>query len=47
VETQEQLEKVKAAGYTEMQGFLFSRAMSAEDITSTYFSHKALKKAAI
>jgi diguanylate cyclase (GGDEF)-like protein len=46
VETQEQLEKVKAAGYTEMQGFLFSRAMSAEDITGTYFSHKARKKAA-
>jgi EAL domain-containing protein (putative c-di-GMP-specific phosphodiesterase class I) len=32
VETKEQLETVKAEGCTEMQGFLFSRPVPAEEI---------------
>jgi diguanylate cyclase (GGDEF)-like protein/PAS domain S-box-containing protein len=38
VETQEQLETIRAAGYTEMQGFLFSPPRSAREITERYFS---------
>lgn len=38
VETPEQLALVRAAGYTEMQGFLFSPPRSAEEITRLYFS---------
>ncbi|MGI9388145.1 MAG: putative bifunctional diguanylate cyclase/phosphodiesterase, partial [Methyloligellaceae bacterium] len=37
VETEEQLASVRAVGYTEIQGFLYSPPRSAEDITETYF----------
>ncbi|MGF1619792.1 MAG: EAL domain-containing protein [Rhodomicrobiaceae bacterium] len=37
VETKEQLAMVKSAGYTEMQGYLFSPPRSAADIEKLYF----------
>ena len=36
VETQEQLEAVRAEGCTEMQGFLFSRALPAHDANQLF-----------
>lgn len=44
VETEEQLEQVRAAGYTEMQGYLFSPPRRAADITEIYFSSTARSK---
>ena len=38
VETQEQLDAVKAEGCTEMQGFLFSRALPSRDIGRLFLS---------
>jgi diguanylate cyclase (GGDEF)-like protein len=38
VETQEQLDAVKAEGCTEMQGFLFSRALPSRDIERLFLS---------
>jgi EAL domain-containing protein (putative c-di-GMP-specific phosphodiesterase class I) len=38
VETQEQLDAVRAEGCTEMQGFLFSRALPARDIKRLFQS---------
>ncbi|MDX6412343.1 MAG: hypothetical protein QOE91_1859, partial [Gaiellaceae bacterium] len=47
VETQEQLDAVKAEGCTEMQGFLFSRALPARDIERLFLSRqKAIESAA-
>ncbi|MGI9381811.1 MAG: putative bifunctional diguanylate cyclase/phosphodiesterase [Methyloligellaceae bacterium] len=37
VETEEQLRRVHAEGYTEIQGFLFSPAKPAEEITRLFF----------
>ena len=37
VETEEQRAQVLAAGYTEMQGFLFSAARPASEVTELYF----------
>jgi diguanylate cyclase (GGDEF)-like protein/PAS domain S-box-containing protein len=37
VETKEQLEMVKAAGYSEMQGYFFGRPCSATDVEKLYF----------
>ena len=45
VETKEQKELVRRAGYTEMQGFLFSPAVSAEEVTKRFFSKKPRRKA--
>jgi EAL domain-containing protein (putative c-di-GMP-specific phosphodiesterase class I) len=39
VETQEQLDAVKSEGCTEMQGFLFSRALPAHEIERRYLSN--------
>lgn len=38
VETQEQLEMVRAEGYTEIQGFYFSQPLPVSDIREKYFS---------
>ena len=38
VETEEQLRSVREEGYTEIQGFLFSKPKSAEEISRQYFS---------
>jgi diguanylate cyclase (GGDEF)-like protein len=47
VETQEQLDAVKAEGCTEMQGFLFSRALPSRDIERLFlFKQKATENAA-
>ena len=47
VETQEQLDAVKAEGCTEMQGFLFSRALPSRDIERLFLSkQKATENAA-
>src|SRR6266481_5825320 len=47
VETQEQLDAVKAEGCTEMQGFLFSRALPSHDIERLFLSkQKAIENAA-
>jgi len=47
VETQEQLEAVRAEGCTEMQGFLFSRALPARDIGRLFpAQHAAAEHAA-
>jgi diguanylate cyclase (GGDEF)-like protein len=47
VETQEQLDAVKAEGCTEMQGFLFSRALPSRDIERLFLSKpKAIENAA-
>ena len=47
VETQEQLDAVKAEGCTEMQGFLFSRALPSRDIERLFLSkQKAIENAA-
>ena len=47
VETQEQLDAVKAEGCTEMQGFLFSRALPSRDIERLFLSkRKAIENAA-
>jgi diguanylate cyclase (GGDEF)-like protein len=47
VETQEQLDAVKAEGCTEMQGFLFSRALPSHDIERLFLSkQKAVENAA-
>ena len=46
VETQEQLEAVRAEGCTEMQGFLFSRALPARDIARLFPRHAATGYAA-
>jgi diguanylate cyclase (GGDEF)-like protein len=43
VETKEQLAMVKSAGYTEMQGYLFSPPRSAADIEKMYFPRAAAK----
>jgi diguanylate cyclase (GGDEF)-like protein len=40
VETQQQLDAVKLEGCTEMQGFLFSRALPAHEIELLYFSDR-------
>jgi diguanylate cyclase (GGDEF)-like protein/PAS domain S-box-containing protein len=45
VETQEQLEIVKAAGYTEMQGFLLSRPLPADDIAKLLHAADATRRA--
>lgn len=45
VETEEQLRSVREEGYTEIQGFLFSKPKSAEEISRQYFGGH--KKAAI
>jgi diguanylate cyclase (GGDEF)-like protein/PAS domain S-box-containing protein len=37
VETQEQLDMIRAEGCSEMQGFLFSRPLPAEEIERTFF----------
>ena len=47
VETQSQRDQVSAAGYTEMQGFLFSAARPAEEITRMYFSDEDLQVALV
>ncbi|MDF1774514.1 MAG: PAS-domain containing protein [Rhizobiaceae bacterium] len=47
VETQSQRDQVSAAGYTEMQGFLFSAARPAEEITRMYFSDEDLHVALV
>jgi diguanylate cyclase (GGDEF)-like protein len=46
VETEEQRLLVERAGYTEIQGYLFSRPMSAKEITKRYFDSKAAKAGA-
>ena len=47
VETQEQLDAVKAEGCTEMQGFLFSRALPSRDIERLFLSkQKTIENAA-
>jgi len=47
VETQEQLDAVKAEGCTEMQGFLYSRALPSRDIERLFLSkQKAIENAA-
>ncbi len=38
VETEEQCARVRAAGYTQMQGFLFSPALPAREINEKYFA---------
>jgi EAL domain-containing protein (putative c-di-GMP-specific phosphodiesterase class I) len=38
VETQEQLETIKAEGCSEMQGFLFSRPLPADEIERRFLS---------
>ncbi|MBV6487398.1 MAG: hypothetical protein GHHEDOFH_01343 [Pseudorhodoplanes sp.] len=43
VETQAQLERVRNAGYTEMQGYLFSPPRAAEEITALYFPQAAAR----
>jgi len=45
VETQEQLEAVKAEGCTEMQGFLLSRALPADEIAKLLQAAHATRKA--
>ena len=45
VETEAQRELVKAAGYTEMQGFLFSPALKSDALQETFFSGKKKKSA--
>jgi diguanylate cyclase (GGDEF)-like protein len=45
VETQEQLEAVKAEGCTEMQGFLLSRALPATEIAKLLHAAEATRKA--
>lgn len=40
VETENQRNQVRAAGYTEMQGFLFSAALPASDILDTFFADR-------
>lgn len=37
VETEEQRQSIKAAGYTEMQGFLFSPALPLHEVVAKYF----------
>ncbi|MEM8877157.1 MAG: PAS-domain containing protein [Pseudomonadota bacterium] len=44
VETEEQKEIVRQAGYTEMQGFLFSPAVSAEEVAKRFFGKKTRRK---
>jgi diguanylate cyclase (GGDEF)-like protein len=44
VETQEQLDAVKAEGCTEMQGFLFSRALPSRDIERLFLSKQKAKE---
>lgn len=46
VETEEQREEVKAAGYTEMQGFLFSPARPVGEIAKMFFPESDEKSAA-
>jgi diguanylate cyclase (GGDEF)-like protein len=46
VETQEQLDAVKAEGCTEMQGFLFSRALPAGEIDRLFPSQTVIENAA-
>lgn len=46
VETQEQLDAVKSEGCTEMQGFLFSRALPAHEIEQRFFSKRKAENAA-
>ncbi|KAB2880265.1 MAG: EAL domain-containing protein [Pseudorhodoplanes sp.] len=46
VETQAQLERVREAGYTEMQGFLFSPPRTAEEITALYFAEQPARRIA-
>jgi len=41
VETEEQLDTIRAEGCTEMQGFLFSRPLPAEDVEQLLRSHLA------
>ena len=38
VETKEQMDQVRAEGCTEMQGFLFSRAVPADDIVRLFLA---------
>jgi EAL domain-containing protein (putative c-di-GMP-specific phosphodiesterase class I) len=45
VETQEQLEAVKAEGCTEMQGFLLSRALPSAEIAKLLHAAEATRKA--
>ena len=47
IETQEQLDKVRAEGCSEMQGFLFSPARPADEIAQLFLAgHKKVEKAA-
>jgi diguanylate cyclase (GGDEF)-like protein len=45
VETQQQMELLRALGCTEMQGYLFSPAKRAADIRQLLFSHRARREA--
>jgi EAL domain-containing protein (putative c-di-GMP-specific phosphodiesterase class I) len=45
VETQQQMELLRALGCTEMQGYLFSPAKPAADIRQLLFSHRARREA--
>jgi len=45
VETQEQMELLRALGCAEMQGYLFSPAKPAADIKQLLFSRSARRKA--
>ena len=46
VETQEQLDKVRAEGCTEMQGFLFSPALPAAEIARLFLASPELVESA-
>jgi EAL domain-containing protein (putative c-di-GMP-specific phosphodiesterase class I) len=45
VETQEQMDQVRAEGCTEMQGFLFSKAVSSDEIARQFLTTQSLKPA--
>ncbi|MDB5638204.1 MAG: diguanylate cyclase, partial [Bradyrhizobium sp.] len=45
VETEEQLEKIKSEGCTEMQGFLFSRPLPAAEIERLFLSRLKAQEA--
>jgi EAL domain-containing protein (putative c-di-GMP-specific phosphodiesterase class I) len=40
VETQEQMDQVRAEGFTEMQGFLFSRAVPADEVARLFLTEQ-------
>ena len=43
VETAEQLESIRSEGCTEMQGYLFSRALPAQQIEQLYLNNRLPK----